>query len=230
MRIRYLLLLFPLVLAACAKAPVAERAPSPNPGPGAPEGRIELEPTSSEPGGESPEVEEFLDRKERWVIKVAGDPDARRIDASRPQVTTVAALSRLERPEGMSMRGDRANRRVFPVEGTVYTVEAEIVRHKLVREDQDLHVVIRDYGGNPSRTMIVEIPDPTFVPRASPFRERIAEVRQEFYARLKPTTKFRRTKVRARITGIGFFDFKHGQSGIARNGIELHPVIGIEYR
>jgi hypothetical protein len=29
------------------------------------------------------------------------------------------------------------------------------------------------------------------------------------------------------ITGIGFFDFEHGQNGVAPNAIELHPVIAI---
>ena len=30
------------------------------------------------------------------------------------------------------------------------------------------------------------------------------------------------------VTGIGFFDFLHGQTGAAPNGIELHPVLNIE--
>jgi hypothetical protein len=30
----------------------------------------------------------------------------------------------------------------------------------------------------------------------------------------------------ATITGVGFFDFQHGQSGVAPNGIVLHPVVG----
>ena len=30
----------------------------------------------------------------------------------------------------------------------------------------------------------------------------------------------------ATITGVGFFDVLHGQTGVAPNGIELHPVIG----
>jgi hypothetical protein len=29
----------------------------------------------------------------------------------------------------------------------------------------------------------------------------------------------------ATITGVGFFDFIHGQTGVAPNGIELHPVL-----
>jgi hypothetical protein len=28
------------------------------------------------------------------------------------------------------------------------------------------------------------------------------------------------------ITGVGFFDFYHGQRGVAPNDIELHPLIG----
>jgi hypothetical protein len=31
---------------------------------------------------------------------------------------------------------------------------------------------------------------------------------------------------RAQITGVAFFDFLHGQTGVAPNGIELHPVLG----
>lgn len=31
---------------------------------------------------------------------------------------------------------------------------------------------------------------------------------------------------RARVTGVAFFDFFHGQTGVAANGIELHPVLG----
>jgi hypothetical protein len=30
----------------------------------------------------------------------------------------------------------------------------------------------------------------------------------------------------ARITGVAFFDCKHGQTGVAPNAIELHPILG----
>jgi hypothetical protein len=29
---------------------------------------------------------------------------------------------------------------------------------------------------------------------------------------------------RARVTCVAFFDYKHGQTGVAPNAIELHPV------
>jgi hypothetical protein len=31
---------------------------------------------------------------------------------------------------------------------------------------------------------------------------------------------------RARVTGVAFFDFEHGQTGVAPNAIELHPIRG----
>lgn len=40
-----------------------------------------------------------------------------------------------------------------------------------------------------------------------------------------PSSSFRGLRGTATITGVGFFDVKHGQRGIAPNGIELHPVL-----
>ena len=37
------------------------------------------------------------------------------------------------------------------------------------------------------------------------------------------------TPVKARITGVGFFDDVHGQMGVAPNGIELHPILRVEF-
>jgi hypothetical protein len=31
------------------------------------------------------------------------------------------------------------------------------------------------------------------------------------------------------VTGVGFFDFIHGQTGVAPNGIELHPIVDIKF-
>jgi hypothetical protein len=31
---------------------------------------------------------------------------------------------------------------------------------------------------------------------------------------------------RAEVAGVAFFDFKHGQTGVAPNAIELHPILG----
>jgi hypothetical protein len=36
--------------------------------------------------------------------------------------------------------------------------------------------------------------------------------------------------VRVTVTGVAFFDILHGQEGVASNGVELHPILAIEFR
>jgi hypothetical protein len=33
---------------------------------------------------------------------------------------------------------------------------------------------------------------------------------------------------RGTLTGVRFFDFNHGQAGVADNAVELHPVFGFK--
>ncbi len=66
--------------------------------------------------------------------------------------------------------------------------------------------------------MIVEIPLPSCVSSGpDPLRAGIATARQKFQARYQP------------VTGVGFFDFLHGQYGVAPNAIERHPVLNITF-
>jgi hypothetical protein len=45
-----------------------------------------------------------------------------------------------------------------------------------------------------------------------------------------PTFKTKVKPTPARITGVGFFDKVHGQTGVSQfNGIELHPILKIEF-
>ena len=39
--------------------------------------------------------------------------------------------------------------------------------------------------------------------------------------------RFERISGTVTVTGVGFFDVLHGQTGVAPNGIELHPVLAI---
>src|SRR5207244_927391 len=41
------------------------------------------------------------------------------------------------------------------------------------------------------------------------------------------TGTFQTANVPVQLTGVGMFDFLHGQTGVAPNGIELHPIINI---
>jgi len=46
-----------------------------------------------------------------------------------------------------------------------------------------------------------------------------------------PESEFKvvRGNVEVDVTGVGFFDFAHGQTGLAPNCIELHPVLALEF-
>jgi hypothetical protein len=80
-----------------------------------------------------------------------------------------------------------------------------------IEDDLDHHLVLR----TGSRTMIAETPSPLCTKWATGYRRKqMANARNA--ARLCS---------RARVTGVAFFDFLHGQTGVAPNGIELHPVL-----
>ncbi|HKO01921.1 MAG TPA: hypothetical protein VJ032_09530, partial [Thermoanaerobaculia bacterium] len=92
--------------------------------------------------------------------------------------------------------------------------------------DSDYHLVVRDSSG---RTIIVEIPSPNCVGSGSPFGSGIANARRQFDAKFIATTTFKSTTTAVTLRGIGFFDFLHGQTGAAPNGIEIHPVLNITF-
>jgi hypothetical protein len=98
----------------------------------------------------------------------------------------------------------------LPFEHHVYTVTAAVV---LVRpeDDSDLHVVLQQ-GGN---HMISEAPSPSCDRHATPYRRRQMRVARNHV----------RLCLRAHVTGVAFFDFDHGQTGVAPNAIELHPIL-----
>ena len=55
--------------------------------------------------------------------------------------------------------------------------------------------------------------------------------RRRFVAACGPIgTSFKRLHGLAIIKGVAFFDINHGQTGIAPNGIELHPVLRFRMR
>ena len=48
-------------------------------------------------------------------------------------------------------------------------------------------------------------------------------------SRLTATTSFQNPTIPVRMTGVGFFDFIHGQTGVAPNGIEIHSILSIAF-
>jgi len=137
---------------------------------------------------------------ERWSIKTLKDrPWLRTARAS-----TVQYLTSLPRPAYLPARRLLRERQIFSVIASVTLKRSEA--------DLDYHLVLR----SGSRTMIAEAPSSVCTKGATAVRRR-----QMIAARGAA-----RLCARARVVGVAFFDFLHGQTGVARNGIELHPVLG----
>lgn len=157
---------------------------------------------------------------ERWSVKTGTDPDARLVNQRAVTPTNIIHLRSLTPPAQLPL-----NARVRPVETTVWGLDAILVRYK-EETDSDYHLVLSDTGG---RTLIAEIPAPECVGSSSPFLPAMRAVRPAFTARFQPTISFQRVSVKVHVTGVGFFDVEHGQSGVAPNAIELHPVLSISW-
>ena len=121
----------------------------------------------------------------------------------RARKTTVHFL--VTRPAPHSLPNTR-----LAFERHIYTVTAAVT---LVRpeDDSDLHLVLQE-GGN---HMIAESPSPSCDSKATPYRRK-----QMTQARTAV-----RLCAKAQVTGVAFFDFQHGQTGVAPNAIELHPIL-----
>jgi hypothetical protein len=156
-------------------------------------------------------------------VKTLSDSSAGAVDlAPRPQ--TVDGL-RASTPPRLSA----STPRIPGVETSTFTVEAALLRMTL-EDDRDIHLVIADPADR-SRTMIVEFADPACQgPVESGQQAHMAAARAAFEASCGTPVHggFRMLSGRATITGVGFFDVLHGQSGVAPNGIELHPVLRVE--
>ena len=175
---------------------------------------------------------------ERWSVKTAADADAQSMTAQAPTPTTIAELTGLPMPAFLPPDG-----RSDGAEKTVWQLTATL--HEFGREaDGDYHMVMTDANG---KTMIAEIPNPGDITSLSHFAAQINGARTAFDAHFNikedigapsvqaaaaapaVATAFHRAGITVTLTGLGYFDFAHGQRGVAPNAIELHPVIGITF-
>jgi hypothetical protein len=169
---------------------------------------------------------------ERWPVKTGTDDDVGDVDVSQRVQTAVEALVNTPRPSNM-LPVDRdfpayQRRRVHGVETMVSQVDVWIIAHK-EEDDGDYHLVLQ---GDTGKTMIAECPDPdpAFIGANNGWADTIKLARTELTSQLNPQRTLTKDHVRARITGVVFFDRVHGQDGVAlTNGIEIHPILGIEW-
>ena len=157
---------------------------------------------------------------ERWQVKTGTDSDASSVNLSSSTPNTIASLTALAKPSTIPPTS-----RIQPTETTLWSLNATLTEYKL-EGDSDIHLVIVDENGN---SMIAEIPDPNCVGSGSSFASGISNARSQFTSQFTPSSSFQTANVPVQITGIAMFDFLHGQTGVAPNGIEIHPVTNIVF-
>ncbi len=155
---------------------------------------------------------------ERWDVKTLTDPAAERVNLA-PSSATVEQLTALPVPAGFSRDAAR-----LPQEFQTYTVKATLVEFK-EEPDDDVHLVIQGTSGE---LMIAEIPDPA-CSEGSRLQTEIAHARARFVDLFgQPSrTSWIEADDPITVTGVLFFDARHGQIGVAPNAVELHPVFDI---
>ena len=77
--------------------------------------------------------------------------------------------------------------------------------------------------------MIAELPYGSCVPTASRWKLAIATARATFVHTYSASTSWRYVNRSVTLRGIPMFDVVHGQTGVAPNGIGLHPVIAVAF-
>jgi hypothetical protein len=161
--------------------------------------------------------------KERWPVKVGEDQDIARVDPAAVP-TTIFKLRQIGAPLNPAVRKDK---RYKPTEFETFEINGQVTLIKLEADD-DYHIVVKDTKG---RTMIVESPDPKCASK-SRFLKEITDVRNAIDSFFGGPIAGSQTAQSVYITasGIAFFDQIHGQTGVAPNGIELHPILDIHLR
>jgi hypothetical protein len=149
---------------------------------------------------------------ERWDIKTGADSKAGNVSLV-PQPNTIAALVALPAAGGGTTRE-------HPTEDTVWELKNVTLTELKEESDSDYHMVLSDG----SKTLIAEIPYMTCA-TSSAWVCFMSRARSEVDAKYSVTTTPQYPAATITVRGVGFFDFAHGQNGVAANAIELHPVL-----
>jgi hypothetical protein len=172
----------------------------------------------------------YLESKYRWAVKTGSDEAARQIDTTdeglaKAETFTVSQMTEWVRPK---LNSTNVQNRQAPYETKLVTVTATLTDYRLSKDDQDLHLVLKEPDQPEGLTIIGEIPDPSLVVKENPWRAFYIPNRAAFYELFKPRSAWKTANRRVRIIGVPFFDLAHGQRGVAKNGIEIHPILKLE--
>ena len=165
---------------------------------------------------------------EYWNVKTGTDADVSAINLNNVISTTISDLRAIPMPFpplGNRPTVNNAATRVAPTELTVFQIYGTLTKYKL-ETDVDYHLVLQDENNN---TIIGEVPSPACVGAQSPFLPGVMNSRAKMDARLSPASGFQDANLPIQVTGVGFFDNIHGQTGVAPNGIELHAILDLNF-
>lgn len=158
---------------------------------------------SSQSGGKCGEA--------RWNVKVLRDADTSRVDHTAIP-TTIGALLGLPAPTETRPSSGR-----LWLETRTFRVRALLVRRIDAEPDGDIHLILADPSDH-SHQLVAEIPDASCA-KGSRFASDFAEAQR--------ITRSLADDLEVEVEGVAFWDDQHSQSGMAPNGIELHPVLRI---
>jgi hypothetical protein len=159
----------------------------------------------------------------RWLVKTLADARSRRIPSHRYRVS-ISALRHV-RTAGVNYYTPRRRR----YETRIFRSRVRL-RGFSYERDRDIHLIVGD-SRHPGNTMVTELPDPRCRSvRRSRFFGGMLTARATLRRHCGRAVRgFHPLHGSATITGVGFFDNPHEQTGGAPNGVELHPVIGLTH-
>jgi hypothetical protein len=159
----------------------------------------------------------------RWAVKTLSDTRTSRVHFL-PRDRSVGFLRTINGP-GSANLWSWTPRIVNGPETQVYRVKVALLR-AVVEDDRDIHLVVAPAKAK-AKTMIVELPNTACQGAAgSKHHAQMAAARHALLAACPPIGSSAVDLTgSATITGVGFFDDMHGQTGAAPNGLELHPAL-----
>jgi hypothetical protein len=151
-----------------------------------------------------------------WRLKTFSDPGRRRVNTT-PRLTTIGSINDRQYPRPLP----RSRRTSF--QRQTWRVIAQITEYRL--DGNELRLVLFDHG----TYMNAVIPAPACLSRTTRARGSISSVWSMFFSacgRAQRTWQPQGAVVY--VDGVGFWSSRFKtRRGMARNGAELHPVMGL---
>jgi hypothetical protein len=158
--------------------------------------------------------------KQRGDIKQLKDAGAEHINFTAKEVS-LSWLTSQARPEQAGVPGGAADR-LSPMEIQVYRIRAKVLKAEQ-EHDGDYKLLVSD-PDDPNLLMVVEVPEAECL--SAQYQKALREVRSAL-DQARRAGKLTATPV-ATLEGVGYWGFvKPGQT--AANGIQLHPVLRLEF-